>query len=102
MKLPMFVFAACAMLASPAFANLDMAKAKNCMSCHQVDKKLVGPSYKEVATRYEKDKDAAAKMAKKIVDGGQGAWGPVPMPPNANVKPEEALTLSKWILAGAN
>lgn len=80
-----------------AFANADLAKAKNCMACHALDKKLVGPAYKDVAAKYAKEKDAYKKLAEKIVKGGGGVWGPVPMPANA-VTPAEAETLAKWVL----
>jgi cytochrome c len=86
-------------VATPALADLQLATAKNCMACHAVDKKLVGPSYKDVAAKYAGQKDAADKLATKIVKGGSGVWGPVPMPANAQVNPEEAKKLATWILA---
>ena len=76
-----------------------LARKKNCMACHTVDKKIVGPSYKDVARRYAGQKDAEARLAEKIVKGGKGAWGEVPMPPNATVKPDEAAALARWILS---
>ena len=75
-----------------------LARKKNCMACHTVEKKIVGPSYKDVARRYAGQKDAESRLAEKIVKGGRGAWGEVPMPPNATVKPDEAATLARWIL----
>ena len=78
--------------------ELPLAKAKNCMSCHTVDKKLVGPGYKEVAAKYKDDKSAAAKLAVKIKAGGKGAWGEIPMPPN-NVTEDEAKRLATWVLS---
>jgi cytochrome c len=81
-----------------AFANAELAKAKNCLACHTADKKLVGPSYKDVAAKYASDKDAVAKLAKKIRDGGVGVWGQVPMPANPQVSEAEAQTLAKWVL----
>ena len=75
-----------------------LAKAKNCMSCHAIDKKLVGPAYKDVAAKYKGDAKAPAMLAEKIKAGGKGVWGQVPMPPN-NVTPEEAKTLVAWVLA---
>ncbi|MFY7867503.1 c-type cytochrome [Roseateles sp.] len=90
---------ASAVLAPSAFASADLAQKKNCMACHAVDKKLVGPSYKDVAAKYAKDKDAVKKLAEKIIKGGSGVWGPVPMPANAQVSPAEAETLAKWVLA---
>jgi cytochrome c len=82
-----------------AFASNELAQSKNCLACHAVDKKLVGPSYKDVATKYAKDKDAVAKLAKKIREGGVGAWGQVPMPANPQVSEAEAQTLAKWVMA---
>ena len=97
---PLFALAALAAvtLTSPAFASADLAAKKNCMACHAVDKKLVGPAYKDVAAKYAKDKDAYKKLAEKIIKGGAGAWGPVPMPANTQVSPAEAETLAKWVL----
>lgn len=87
-----------ALAASPAFASEDLAKKKNCLACHAVDKKLVGPAYKDVAAKYKGQKDAVAKLAEKIQKGGVGSWGQVPMPPNA-VTPDEAKALATWVLA---
>jgi cytochrome c len=89
---------ASALLAAPAFASQDLAKAKNCLACHGVDNKVVGPAYKDVAKKYAKQKDAEAYLVKKIREGSTGVWGQVPMPANANVNPQEAQTLAKWIL----
>ena len=85
--------------AAPAFADQALATSKNCMACHAVDKKLVGPSYKEVATKYAADKGAADKLAAKIVKGGAGVWGAVPMPANAQVNDADAKKLAAWVLA---
>ncbi|HNC50856.1 MAG TPA: c-type cytochrome [Accumulibacter sp.] len=73
-----------------------LAKSKNCLSCHAVDKKLVGPAYKEVAKKYTAADEAM--LAEKVIKGSKGVWGPVPMPPNPSVTPEEANKLVKWIL----
>lgn len=83
---------------TPAMADLQLATAKNCMACHAVDKKLVGPSYKDVAAKYAGQKDAVDKLAAKVIKGGSGVWGPVPMPANAQVNPDEAKKLAAWIL----
>lgn len=93
------VVAAAALVATPAMANLDLAKKSNCMSCHAVDKKVVGPAYQDVAKKYKPADEA--KLVEKVIKGGSGSWGTVPMPPNANVKPDDVKTLVKWILAGA-
>ena len=87
------------MLSGAALANADLAKAKNCLACHAADKKVVGPAYKEVAAKYAADKDAVAKLAKKIRDGGVGNWGQIPMPANPQVSDAEAQTLAKWVMA---
>ncbi len=81
-----------------ADAGADLAKAKNCMSCHAIDKKVVGPAYKDVAAKYKGDKGAVDKLAAKVKAGGSGVWGPVPMPPN-NVTDAEAKTLVTWVLS---
>ncbi len=88
----------CASLGAPAFADQALATAKNCMSCHTVDKKLVGPSYKEVAAKYAGQADAVDKLAVKIMKGGSGVYGPVPMPANTQVNEAEAKKLAAWIL----
>lgn len=87
--------------AAPAFADagMDLAKAKNCLACHAVDKKLVGPAYKDVAAKYAGDKGAAAKLADKVMKGGSGTWGAIPMPANTQVSAEEAKTLVAWVLS---
>lgn len=89
-----------ALAAAPAFADagLDLAKAKNCLACHAVDKKMVGPAYKDVAAKYKGDGGAAAKLAAKVQKGTVGTWGQVPMPPN-NVTEAEAKQLVAWVLA---
>ena len=86
-------------LTAPAMADMQLATAKNCMACHVVDKKLVGPSYKDVAAKYAGQADAVAKLQAKVLKGGAGVWGPVPMPANAQVSPDEAKKLVAWILA---
>jgi cytochrome c len=88
-----------AVASGPVFAQAELAKQKNCMACHAIDKKLVGPSYKDVAAKYKADKDAPAKLAKKIREGGVGVWGQVPMPANPQVNDAEATSLAKWVLA---
>ena len=92
------IFAASALIAGPAFANADLAQKKNCMACHAVDKKVVGPAYKDVAAKYAGDKTAADKLAEKIQKGGSGVWGPVPMPANPQVNAAEAKQLAQWVL----
>jgi cytochrome c len=84
--------------ALPALADDALAQSKNCMACHNVDKKVVGPAYKDVAAKYKADKTAADKLATKIIKGGSGVWGPVPMPANSQVNEAEAKKLATWIL----
>ncbi|HEX8602366.1 MAG TPA: c-type cytochrome [Pseudoduganella sp.] len=88
-----------AFLSQAAMANADLAKAKNCMACHAVANKLVGPAYKDVAAKYAGQKDAEAKLVTKVLKGGAGVWGAIPMPANPQVSEAEAHTLVKWVLA---
>ena len=88
-------------VSTPALADMALATTKNCMACHAVDKKLVGPSYKDIATKYAGQADAADKLANKVVKGGSGAWGPVPMPANAQINDADAKKLVNWIMAGS-
>ncbi|KAF1049139.1 c-type cytochrome [Xylophilus sp.] len=98
-RLPALVLAAgCILGSTPALADLALAKAKQCMACHAVDRKLVGPSYKDVAARYAGQPGAADKLAAKILKGGAGVWGPVPMPANSQVSEAEARQLAAWVL----
>jgi cytochrome c len=85
--------------AFPAVASEELAKKHACFACHTLDKKVVGPSYKEVAAKYRADKAAPAKLADKVKKGSQGVWGTVPMPPNAAVPDGDIATLVKWILS---
>jgi cytochrome c len=84
---------------SGVHASELLAKSKNCVACHSVSTKIIGPSYKDIAKKYASDDGAAAKLAQKIIKGGSGVWGSVPMPPNAQVKDDEALKLAEWILS---
>jgi len=85
--------------ALPAAASPELAKKHACFACHAVDKKLVGPSYKDVAGKYRGDKGADARLVDKVKKGSQGTWGQVPMPPNAAVPDADVRTLVKWILS---
>ena len=98
MKRALFALVAADRARGPALADQALATAKNCMACHAVDKKLVGPSYKEVAAKYAGQKDAVDKLAVKIMKGGSGVWGPVPMPANAQVNEAEAKKLAAWVM----
>lgn len=95
--------ATCAMIfalgtASAVHANEKLAQSSGCTSCHSVDKKVLGPAYKEIAGKYRSDKAAAASLFKKVKGGSQGAWGSIPMPPNPHVKDDDIKTLVQWIL----
>lgn len=82
-----------------AMANADLAKTKNCMACHAVANKVVGPAFKDVAKKYDGDKTAEDKLVAKVIKGGSGVWGAIPMPANPQVSEADARTLVKWILA---
>ncbi|HEX4943564.1 MAG TPA: c-type cytochrome [Usitatibacteraceae bacterium] len=88
-----------AFAAAPALANLELATKSACTACHAVDKKLVGPAYKDVAAKYKGNPKAEAMLIEKVKKGGVGTWGQVPMPPNANVKDDDVKTLVKWVLS---
>jgi cytochrome c len=91
--------AAGALVSNVAMANADLAKAKNCMTCHAVANKVVGPAFKDVAAKYAGQKDAEDKLTQKVLKGGSGVWGAVPMPANTQVSEAEARTLVKWVLS---
>jgi cytochrome c len=86
------------LIASAAQASEEMAKKYNCLACHQTDKKLVGPSYQEVAAKYKGQADAQALLVKKVKEGGVGVWGQIPMPPNPTVPDADLTALVSWIL----
>ena len=102
MKVSMLVLAGAAMLAAGAVQAQDakaLLQKSGCTACHSEDKKLVGPAYKDVAAKYKGDAAAAGKLAEKVKKGGSGVWGPVPMPPNANVKDDDIKTMVAYVLA---
>lgn len=86
------------MVSTSALANADLAKSKNCMACHAMDKKMVGPGFKEVAEKYKGQKDAEAKLVQKVIKGGGGVWGEMAMPPNA-ISEKESQELVRWVLS---
>lgn len=92
------VLAAGALVSNAAMANADLAKAKNCMACHAVANKLVGPAFKDVAAKYAGQKGAEDALVQKVLKGSTGVWGAVPMPANAQVNEAEARTLVKWVM----
>jgi len=92
-------FAASALLvAGYAQADADLAKKNNCVACHQVDTKIVGPALKEIAAKYAGNDNAVEYLAGKIKGGSSGVWGQIPMPPNVNVSDDDAKALANWIL----
>lgn len=100
MKLQVLFASAVLVMTAPAVqADQALATKNGCMACHSVDKKVVGPAYKEVAAKYKGKKDAAAMLAAKVKKGGSGVWGPVPMPPNPNVNDKDLQKIIAWILS---
>ena len=98
MKHAILIMAALATLSAPALADEALAKSKNCMACHAVDKKLVGPAYKDIAAKYAGNAQAVNMLAGKIQKGGSGVWGAIPMPANPQVNDADAKKLATWVL----
>lgn len=94
-----FLLAAALIVSTPVMASGDLAKLRGCMACHAVDRKLVGPAYRDIAKRYQGDAQAVDKLAAKVKKGGAGVWGPIPMPPHAHVSDADINKMVKWILA---
>ncbi len=97
MKRRLIALLTLATVTSSVMADADLAKKKNCLACHAVDNKVVGPGYKDIAKKYA-GQDATAKLSGKIRQGGSGVWGVVPMPANPQVTEAEAKQLASWIL----
>jgi cytochrome c len=95
----MLLAALAALAVPPVIANEDLARKQGCLACHSVDKKVVGPGFKEVAAKYRGDASAEARLIVKVKKGGSGVWGQIPMPPSAALKDEDAKTLVDWILS---
>jgi cytochrome c len=93
-----FAFVGIFLFLPSAFADMALATSKNCMACHAIDKKRVGPAFKDVAVKYAGDKTAIDKLAVKIQKGGAGVWGAVPMPANPQVSDADAKKLAAWVL----
>lgn len=91
--------AGAAMVAAPASASEALLKKNNCTACHAIDKKLVGPSYKDVAKKYAGDAGAEKVLAEKVKKGGKGSWGQVPMPPNPAVSDADVTAMVKYVLS---
>ncbi len=92
------LFALGVLAAGNAAASEKLAQSSGCMTCHAIDRKAIGPGYKEIAAKYRNDKSAEAKLVKKVKTGGSGVWGPAPMPPNAHVKEDDIKAIVSWIL----
>lgn len=99
MKRALPVLMILSLLSAPALADQALAAAKNCLACHAIDKKVVGPAYKDVAKKYAGQKDAVDKLSTKIMKGGAGVWGVIPMPVNQQVNEAEARKLAAWVLS---
>jgi cytochrome c len=99
MKRVLFALVAAAVVSAPAFADMELAKKSNCLACHAVDTKLVGPAYKEVAAKYAGQKDAVATLTDHILKGSTGRWGAIPMPANTQVSEGDAKKLAAWVLS---
>lgn len=95
----LFVSAGLLVSAGNALAQEALAKKYNCLACHSVDKKIVGPAYKDVAAKYKGDAGAEARLVAKVKNGGSGVWGPIPMPPNSSVPDADVKALVKWVLS---
>ena len=100
-KLVTCIFISAGLLASAGnvYAQEALAKKYNCLTCHAVNKKLIGPAYKDVAAKYKGDAGAEAKLIAKVKNGGAGVWGQIPMPPNASVPDADVKALVKWVLS---
>ncbi|MBE0472714.1 c-type cytochrome [Rhodoferax sp.] len=98
MQRTLFALLAAVFMAAPALADQALAKKKNCMACHAVEKKVVGPAYKDVAKKYA-GQNVEAKLVTKIKQGGSGVWGAIPMPANPQVSDAEAKQLVTWVLS---
>jgi cytochrome c len=99
--LPWVLLLVACFTSSVTCANIDLAKRNACMSCHAIEKKLVGPAFKEVSSKYSQKENAANQLAQSIKKGGAGKWGPVPMPPPTSLSDQDALIIAKWIIEGA-
>lgn len=98
MKTLLITLATAMLVTGNAAASEKLAQSSGCMTCHAIDRKAIGPSYKDVAAKYGGDKAAEANLVKKVRSGGSGVWGANPMPPNAHVKEDDVKTIVHWIL----
>lgn len=89
------------MIATSAYANLELAQAKTCTACHSVDKQVLGPAWRDVAKKYAKTPDAVDRILESIKKGGSGKWGQIPMPAQDSLSDADAKALAQWIFNGA-
>lgn len=89
----------CGLMAAPVWADQALATSKACMACHGIEKKIVGPAYRDIAKKYDNSKESVAYLAAKIRAGSSKVWGPVPMPANAHVSEGDAHKLASWVLS---
>ncbi len=94
-----YVAISCALLSTYVLADDQLARQKNCLACHAVDHKVVGPAFQDVAAKYAGQPDAVDTLTRKVLTGGGGVWGDMKMPPNTQVNEAEARTLVLWVLA---
>jgi cytochrome c len=87
--------------AASAPAGYEIAKQNACLGCHTVDRKLVGPAFRDIAGKYKGDAGAQARLEKKVRDGGAGVWGVIPMPSHPRMSDGDIRTVVAWVLAGA-
>ena len=99
MKKALLILATSTVVAMPALADEALARSKNCMACHAIDRKMVGPSFRDISARYAGDNEAVARMATKIQRGGSGSWGAIPMPANPRISDADARALATWSLS---
>ena len=84
---------------SAGIASQELARSKNCVACHHPERKMIGPAFKAIAAKYAGNDASAKVLSEKVIKGGGGVWGPMPMPPQANVSPADAEALVRWILS---
>lgn len=97
--IPVLFAATLVALSNTAYASQQLAQQRGCMSCHQVERKVVGPSYRDIAKKYKGDASAEARLVEAVKKGGKGVWGNVPMPPHPQVKDEDIQTIVQWVLS---
>ena len=97
MKTTLAVIALTLLASAPATADEALARSKGCIACHAMDKKVIGPSFRDIGARYAKDPAAADKLANKILQGSSRAWGMIDMPANPHVSAEDAKKMATWI-----